>query len=219
MNNDDLLYLKSEIIHRIQNITNDCRTFLWVRSVYRDDLDNESIKIGGGNLTIALALFNAIGYLSNTFYCLTKKDISKLEYNSAGIYDPNTYDSFKYFIKNQKSGVALGIEGLSFPELHKIWDDWRNKLSHFCVQRYGNTSLSFVENKSRKNRDKYLKFISTNNYKSQSFGKIGGGWNIHIDFLNLQMDILANYIAEKILTSANQDNVLVFKKWLEFNLH
>lgn len=215
---EKMLNLKSDLVDRIKNITNDCRTFLWLRTVNPKVLNDEKNRIGGGNLSIALAVFSGINYLANSYHCLTA-DIKSFQYKPKGIYYPDGKKNFLFFVKNQRSNIDLGVEGLTEDELSNIWDDWRNKLTHFCTVRYGNTSLSFMELDDIHGLEKFLTFIKKDISKIPSFIKTASGWNLKIDLMSFKLDGLATYIAEKVLLEATKENIDVFEKWLEHNLY
>jgi hypothetical protein len=215
MSDEEIISLKSDITDRVKNITNDGRTFLWLRSVYFNDLKNDNIKIGGGNLLIAMGNFSVLEYLSKVFYCLSKP-LSQLPHKN-GHFDPNAVDCFYHLIKNAKYPIDLGVEDLKKDEVIKFWDDWRNKLAHFNVQRYNNSAVSFLSTDDTKDEGQYILLINGQKAQRPSFEKMTDGWRCYVDLLNRDNDKIAEYIADFVAESKD-DNKKLLKKWLDSNL-
>jgi hypothetical protein len=209
--------IKSDIIERTHQITNDSRAFFWLRSNYYKDLQMKELKIGGGNLLVALGLFSALNYLCNIYYCLTKPKNNKFRFKK-GIYDPVNKDNFVHFIKNQQSGVIFGIEDLDKKELEILWEDWRNNLVHFCTPRYGNTAVAFITKKTKQSKKEYLSIINDNDPKRHPFLGIRSNWVLSIEILTNKLDIIADYIGNKVLDNAEDYHINTLRKWLDSNI-
>jgi hypothetical protein len=216
MDEVQLNILKSDIIDRIKNITNDSRAFLWIRSVYASDISDSELKIGGGNLLIAMGAFSAIDYLSKVNYCLSRPfgNLPK----SGMIYAPVAPDCFVHFIKNSNLPVSLGIEEVPVAELKTFWDDWRNKLSHFNVQRNNHSAVSFMSTNDPNSKEWYLRFINGTSIQQNAFEEIATGWRCYIDILTRDLDSLAYYVANTVLPDSQAENILFLRQWLDSNL-
>lgn len=211
--NDIKKEVQSYIINGVKNITNDSRSFLFLRIIHTDDINNKELNIGGGNLLIAMGNFTIFEYLAKIYYGLTN-DVVKW-------FDCETFmkpadQCFFNLIHDNNSGVSFGIEKLSSYELTELWKEWRNKLSHLLRQKEKHSSISlffsFAEGINQ--RQGYLDFIDSKLINQSAFIKNNSGWQCFIDILNRDLDKLANWIANDVLNNSKEENINKIYTWL-----
>lgn len=208
----------SYITDRVKNITNDSRTFLLVRSTHTADISDDELHIGGGNLLVAMGDFSVFEYLSRIYYGLTNDAGKWFDDKENWKFKPSADDCFVNLILNNQSGVSFGFENLKPNELKIIWNEWRNKLTHLLCQNEKHSSISFLSVGELNQRKSYISFINSKVSNKVAFEKNNSSWHCFIDILNRDLDKLASWIANEVLSKAKDDNVEKVYTWLTSNL-
>ena len=212
--------LKSYISDRTLNITNDLRVFLWVRLNNYDILNDKQLKLGGGNLTMAIALFACLSYIGKIHWLLhrnipmRKKEnfiplIDYLEYEEIGL---NETDCFKFLI--QRSPCKLGLRNLQQDELEKFWSSWRNSLVHMLAQEGTEGPVLSIIPKGQSHN--YL--MEMNKLDPElSFYLNKKKWSCRIDNFNSGLDKITQWLVGEI---DKQENLRVGQTlaWVEDEL-
>lgn len=143
---------------RTKNLTNDSNTFLWVRTEHYNALENAP-EIGGGNLLIAIGLFAALNHLAKIYSLLkggkfvtkeeaenAKRSHREMDKQTRNLMRPkregemNETEAFKKLVM-ESPAANLGIRQ---GDLEKVYDAFRNKLTHMVAPRAGDIVLTFV---------------------------------------------------------------------------
>lgn len=206
---------KSELIsfikNRTQNITNDCRTFLWFKSVHNKEYKSiNNLRIGGGNLLMAIGLFSSMEYLCKIYYVL------KIGYENI----PNSdKQKGRNDIKWQKPLNVLitdypadfGIKSLSSDKIKLFWKNWRHKLAHLLAQdplwgqvnAFDNRNENY--NEAMENLKNTIPFIQEN-----------GRWICNADRLAKEIDSISDWLIKE--TDKYDDNRIKNTfEWLKNN--
>lgn len=210
-------FLKSDVIDRVANFTNDTRTFLWMRYCHYNEIQDQSLRIGGGNFLIALANFSALDYLAKIYFGLKNNPSN---WHKKRTKDPfNASECFLFLIRSKHFPVRLGFEKLQDNEIKNLWDEWRNCLTHFLVQKENNSSISYITHPNE-GEDQYKKFIkqepkTINPFSAKPPGNFG--WDCYVDELSPIIDRIASFVASEV-DKAEETNIRAVNDWIRANI-
>lgn len=202
--------LKSYITDRTSNITNDCRTFLWVRTEHGEIFDQPNLGVGGGNILMAVGLFATVEYLSKIGYILDK-----------GVGSDNATDCFIWLIKNLPPSIKLFADTENEVNLNSFWNVWRNKLAHLVAPKHARAeTVSPI--KSHPNYQATRNLFDIDLAFLHPFYKRGelpeGWWCSNVDKLTNDLDRIARWLASNIAENAPIANVQAALAWINSEL-
>lgn len=201
-----------DYILRVKSITSDCRTFLWARLQHYDDLNNQGLGLGGGNLLMANGLFSSLGYLGKIYVQL----MDTAEWHRNRIKEG---DAFQKLIN--ACPEKLGLDTLSGDDVKAFWGQWRNGLAHMVVQTEVGTAMTIMPPADggwpSGQYEEYKLFI-TSGQRGKSFTKRADidWWDCNVDVLTSEVDKIALWVFEQC--SIKPDRVGVTLKWLKGEL-
>jgi hypothetical protein len=218
---EEIVYVLND---RVGNVVNDVKTYLHVRIHHT----HEQHGLGGGNITGAAILFNAINLLSKVNYFIDKpecfadedlkqkvkqqkrdtlaliedRDSRKLveKYlREPRINETNETEAFIYFVHClHESGIDLGVPSDNREVIQRVWNGFRNKLAHISSVEDGKQAITFTF-KGNGARD-VDEFIAKirQTYKPLESADNTRNWLVNVDVLASYMPDILKFTTEKL---------------------
>lgn len=148
---------KKYLENRINGFMNDIRTYTWLKNEEKETYVKgvEKYGVGGGNFVGTLGLFCVLDFMGQVYSILRKGQVFKKgekEWDTLLKKDPIIHDFYKRLIEDRvitEDWTDLNhnnafkklikdsqvITGLQEEQINKIWDDYRNSLTHMIFPK------------------------------------------------------------------------------------
>lgn len=183
----------SNILRHSEMLLGDCETFLY----FRLDVASNPCGVGGGNWLQVLGNMAVMNLLAK-INLINHIDESKHLSEEGCLVSERS--AFAHLVNDKPRTILLNIENESVAEIKKIWDNFRNRLSHVGCFKYG--SGAFVIDPYHGHHYTAVKqFIQDDDITLKAICKDPQGRSNHFAFYKLDNEWLCN---SDVLTGKNR---------------